>query len=341
MWAKRVASFAKDESLAAETRASLLEILAAYDSSSALPLAVEWAEKNEGGEGATAPYRKALDVRLALDPQGAWPMIEAAYRKRGADALRDLSSLWQRRADFGANLSQWPTGQLNCLAQILMETFPLPAETEHPPDDWILMGTDDELRDVRNRVLSMLIQRRLDGDTSALSSLFETQPQLKERFEWETQRREALRLLGNLGQSLASESPPLAIAGIPVEQVVRLLDEADYRLIRSGDDLSNALVHVLRQVDEGAPYDLSMLYGRNEPVKPSRRSKGKLGKKQVRKRLEEEALQAYVRRRMDDMLPSAYPESRSSSTASRRSSVSADSIWKLWPRPWIGNGQRL
>ena len=101
---------------------------------------------------------------------------------------------------------------------------------------------------------------------------------MKERFEWETQRREALRLLGNLGQSLASESPPLAIAGIPVEQVVRLLDEADYRLVRSGDDLLNALVHMLRQVDEGAPYDLSMLYGRNEPVKPSRRSKGKLRK---------------------------------------------------------------
>ena len=52
--AQRVASFAKDEALAAATRAGLLEILAAHDSSSALPLAVEWTEKN-GERGRSDP----------------------------------------------------------------------------------------------------------------------------------------------------------------------------------------------------------------------------------------------------------------------------------------------
>ena len=88
---------------------------------------------------------------------------------------------------------------------------------------------------------------------------------------------------------------------------MRLLDEADYRLIRSGDDLLKAIVHVLRQIEEDAPYDLSMLYGRNESETAGQGIKGKSGKKRVRRRLGEDALQAYVRRRLKDMLPSRIP----------------------------------
>ena len=142
-----------------------------------------------------------------LDPQGAWPLIEAAYRQRGGDVLRELSSLWQRSGDFGADLSQWPTAQLERLSLILIETFPLPPESEHVSGRWVMMGTDEELQLVRDRVIGMLIQRRLDGDSRPLTSLFEAEPRLKERFEREKQQREALRLLGNLGQNPASESP--------------------------------------------------------------------------------------------------------------------------------------
>jgi hypothetical protein len=160
---------------------------------------------------------------------------------------------------------------------------------------------------VRDRIIGMLIQRRLDGDSHALASLFEAEPRLKESFEREKQQREALNLLGNLGQNPTPESAMSATVGIPVEQVVRLLDEADYRLIRSGDDLLKALVHVLRQVGEDAPYDVSMLYGGNEQETPGQGTKPNTGKKQGPKRLREDALQAYICRRLNDMLPSRIP----------------------------------
>jgi hypothetical protein len=89
--------------------------------------------------------------------------------------------------------------------------------------------------------------------------------------------------------------------------VVRLLDEADYRLIRSGDDLLAALLHVLTQVDDDAPYDLSMLYDGNEPQKAGRVAKKNTRENKVRRRLDEDALQAYIRRRLEDMLPSRIP----------------------------------
>jgi hypothetical protein len=305
--AQRVVRFARDETLPAATRAGLLETLAAYESSSALPLAMEWTERQGTGVDAAVLYHKALDVRLALDAQNAWPKVEADYRQRGGEALRDLFSVLHGRGDFGAKLSEWPTGQLNRLAQMLVETFPLAVESGRAPFVCDRVGTDDELRQARAGVISILMQRRLDGDVDALAPRFEIEPRLTERFEWEKQQREASRLLGHLGHKPGQETTTAAAAGMPVEQVVRLLDEAGYRLIRSGDDLLKAIGHVLKQIGDGAGYDVSMLYGRNEPAKPGPGPKGKTGNKHVRRRLEEDALQAYIRRRCDDLLPSRIP----------------------------------
>ena len=305
--AKRVVSLAKDNSVSDAIRAGLLEILAAYDSPSAVALVVEWTENTGGEREMTLLRRKALDVRLALDPEGAWSSFEADYGQRGADALRDASSLWQRRGDFGANLSLWPTPQLVRLAQILLDAFPLPSETEYPPGEWVMMGVDDELKQLRDLVISVLIQRQLDGDTHSIAALFNTEPRLSERLEWEKQQRAASLVLNTLEQTLPPKTPLPASTTIPVEQAVRLLDEADYRLIRSADDLQRALVHVLKQIDESAPYDVSMLYGRNDPAQKGGSSKSNSRKKTLRARLDEAALQAYMRRRLEDILPARIP----------------------------------
>ena len=50
-----------------------------------------------------------------------------------------------------------------------------------------------------------------------------------------------------------------------------------------------------------------MLYGRNGTKDSGPESKGKTAKKQRRRRLHEDALQAYVRRRLEDLLPSRIP----------------------------------
>ena len=73
---------------------------------------------------------------------------------------------------------------------------------------------------------------------------------------------------------------------------MRLLEDADYRLIRNHDDLLECVAEVLDKVAEDVPADLSMLYGKRSKRRNS-----------LPKRLNEDALQAYVRRRLTDLLP--------------------------------------
>ena len=58
---QRLVTFARDESLAAPTRAAILETLAEHESSSALPLAVEWTDKEGLAERSPDLYHKALE----------------------------------------------------------------------------------------------------------------------------------------------------------------------------------------------------------------------------------------------------------------------------------------
>ncbi len=75
-------------------------------------------------------------------------------------------------------------------------------------------------------------------------------------------------------------------------EAIRLLDQADYRLVRNADDLLEAVCEVLRLVEQDVAADLPMLYG-----PPARKEGG------TREHLEEDALQAYLRRRLTDLLP--------------------------------------
>jgi hypothetical protein len=72
---------------------------------------------------------------------------------------------------------------------------------------------------------------------------------------------------------------------------LRLLDEANYRLVRSNDDLLEAVCEVLQLVQADVGDDLPVLYG-----KPPR------GTGAAREHLNEDALQAYLRRRLTDLL---------------------------------------
>jgi hypothetical protein len=80
---------------------------------------------------------------------------------------------------------------------------------------------------------------------------------------------------------------------LSVTEAVRLLDSAQYRLIRSADDLFESVLESLRQMQAEVGQDLPMLYNA-----PDRKSEVK----QPRKHLEEDALQAYTRRRLFEIL---------------------------------------
>jgi hypothetical protein len=83
-------------------------------------------------------------------------------------------------------------------------------------------------------------------------------------------------------------------AALSVDESVRLLDRAGYRLIRSAEDLLDTVLESIRKIQADVGHDLPMLY--NAPDRTT-------GGSQPRKHLEEDALQAYLRRRLLELLP--------------------------------------
>src|SRR5262249_52488707 len=110
-------------------------------------------------------------------------------------------------------------------------------------------------------------------------------PGLRERTQWFAARQAGEGVLAHL-----PPSPPDG-SSISLTEAVTLLDQADYRLIRSNNDLLEAVCEALALVEQDVAADLPMRSGR-----PS-------GKGEPRRRLNEDALQAYVRRRLLDLLP--------------------------------------
>ena len=192
---------------------------------------------------------------------------------------------------------------------MLIESFPLPTGDE-PRFRSGCVTADDELQNLRDRIINILFQRRVEGDEMAAATICAGSSDLQRRLEWEIRQHQAQQLLAGLTQGI---NPQGTEARIPVEAAVRLLDDAEFRLIRSHDDLLETAVHALTQVERDVAFDLSMLYGKNERAaaseraNPEEKQRGRGKSRKVHKRLGEDALQAYIRRRLMDLLPSRIP----------------------------------
>ncbi len=306
---QRIAAFIDDETLPGPTRAVLLKLLTERDPEAALLVALRYSGSETHGNDGDALRCAALNTRLALDPEDAWPLIEDAYSLRGPVALREWSFLWERRGGLGRPLPEWPTARLERLCQMLIESFPLPTGDEpRLRSGWVTI--DDELQNLRDRIIDILFQRRVEGDEEAAATICARSPVLQRHLDWQIRQHQAQQLLAGLTQGINSQGTD---AGIPVEAAIRLLDDAEFRLIRSHDDLLAAAVHALAQVDRDAAFDLSMLYGKNEPAaaseeaNPEKKQRGRRRSRKLHKRLDEDALQAYIRRRLMDLLPARIP----------------------------------
>lgn len=93
------------------------------------------------------------------------------------------------------------------------------------------------------------------------------------------------------------QSPRGALATdfkIPIIRVIRFLEDGEYRIIRTSGDLQTILIEQLQQLSKDARDHLSMLYTPR--------------KKPPQRRLEEDALRAYLLCRLKDRLPNRVLE---------------------------------
>jgi hypothetical protein len=80
-----------------------LRVIAQREPEYALRVAIDWSQSSDR-EADRPLHQVGLDCRLALQPDGAWPLVEADYEARGVQALLELPSLWNEPDQCGAKV---------------------------------------------------------------------------------------------------------------------------------------------------------------------------------------------------------------------------------------------
>jgi hypothetical protein len=273
-----------------EARASLLELLAARKPEAGIPIAravladLSWqsilalSPENLGiGEPDNLAI-VALNVLLALAPEEAIAHVEEGFAKAGERLLVRLRSLTSA-THLQARWWDWPPDRIVRLSRLLFEAYP---PHEDPPVTSGIVRLEDELRNLRWRLLDQLLKSNGSSVERAIDEAKKLDPTARQWIEGAQASAEA--------DSLLARSISLSETGISIPKAVRLLDEEYFRLIRTADDLLEVVVEELANLERDVDSDFALLYlptavGATDTHLP------------------EEALQAYILRRLADRLP--------------------------------------
>jgi len=292
-WSERfkqlTAILVEEKDLFGAARCELLRTLAGRAPENVRKIAEKWSEEDPSADSATVEMVAAgLDALLIIDPQLALPKVVACFDRCGAEFLTKLKYLGERNHPSFADVSAWPSHSLKELADVLHRAFPIENDPEDKSLEVTWVGPEDRLRDLREAIPRRLFERDSQDATNVLQDLANSYPNVKRWYDYSRAHREAtgfLRWVTPSGEPTKDES-----GRVPVDDLIRALgDETDYRLIRNSDDLLRVLIEEMDAIGEDAKKHLSMLY------RPSENGE--------RKRLHEEALQAYVFCRLNDRLP--------------------------------------
>jgi hypothetical protein len=227
----------------------------------------------------------SADVLLALGPEElSWELVGPLIESTG-DVEAMLGLLGSLGGDPHVNPEKLPPGLLVALAQRLSDLYPREPDSDRFGPRWV--GRDDEARSTRDRLLTAVIDASARSPEAARG--VESLSVSDERFaHWAA----VARTTGTLDAALAALAPEQHVPS--PEEVVRALDEESYRPIRTELDLWRLITEIIRkEIGPSVGYDIDLLYNvpsrRGAPGSNPRRDEGKL--------------QAYVRRRLEDLFP--------------------------------------
>jgi len=286
---KLTAILVEEKDLFGAARCELLRTLAGHAPGYVRTIAEKWSERDPSTDSAMEEMLTAgLDALLVIDPELALPRVVACFDQSGAKFLTKLKSLGERNGSSFADASAWPSHSLKELADVLHRAFPVENDPEDKSLEVTWVGPEDRLRDLREAIPRRLFERDSQDATNVLQDLANSYPNVKRWYDYSRAHREAT---GFLRWVTPSGEPTKDEAGrVPVDDLIRALgDETDYRLIRNSDDLLRVLIEELDAIGKDAKKHLPVLYHPSENGE--------------RKRLREEALQAYVFCRLNDRLP--------------------------------------
>ena len=227
----------------------------------------------------------ALDSLLRIDVGAAWPYIQTDYEERGKAALLDLRCLYHdHRNRISIESPEWTAERLRELARMLYAAFPPDEDPEHGG----FVTPEHEFSEIRASIPQILFRRNADGDREALEQLVREHPHLK---NWHDRAKAQEEARGELARATLLALDDSSHTGPPpYQKIVKLLENAAYRIIRNEDDLLDVVEEELRRIGSEAGQHIEMLYLPDEIADGA-------------KRRHESALQSYIECRLADGLP--------------------------------------
>jgi hypothetical protein len=277
----RFVELLSDESISPRGRRELIEQLTVRALDRAEPFISCWARHSFASDPTDQLRQAGRNLLLFRDPAEALNMIESDFATRGAAALEELPILWRDQEGPAVRIEQWQFPLRERLSRLLFRAYPFTTDQEFQDG---AVTPDRELRWIRDRLFSDLLQRTQTEFVEAVDRLAETDPAIRTRVENHRANQRAVEFLPGIDPSAARD--PNAMS---VQDAIQLLDRAGFRLIRTADDLFEATLEALNAINSTVGHDVSLLYFPSDGT-------------DVRKHLHEDSLQAYLRRRLIDEL---------------------------------------
>src|SRR5262249_33686775 len=148
--------------------------------------------------------------------------------------------LWGREDRLSVQWEQWPANLLERLGRLLLRGFP-PADDPELQSGFVT--PPQELRHLRGQLVAHLLYQSEPELQAALDRLAEMDSSVREWVITHRASEEAGRLMPTANPATARDPNALSVA-----EAVRLLNRAGYRLIRSADDLLDAVLESLRRI---------------------------------------------------------------------------------------------
>lgn len=289
LWTERFSGMLEailaDTDVTPEMRIDLLVRVSGVFPLRALPIALAWAK------GPDVPLQEAgIDILLMVAPEEGWGYLKMLVDRENARVVfRRMRSFLPHHYGPSAAFSVWPAAQLAELTELLLSCFPPEDDPQWEEGQVRDLGGDDDLRSVRDHIPQLLYRRNVQGDHETLEALAARHRRIREWLDDVEAQQGAESVIAGLGRG----ARPGEGRWVLLADLLKLLQEVNhrYRLLGSVDDLQEAVLEELQYIQREARQHLSMLYG-PKPAKGGRR-----------KRLHEDALQAYIACRLTDRLP--------------------------------------
>jgi hypothetical protein len=277
-------------------RANLLKGLLDVTPTSALDVARMWASSPQVLDQARSTA--TIGVLLALAPREGLALLRRDLEMRSQQALLDQASAFDSYRGNGVRLQAWGESELGELAEMLFTWFSEETHQEAPYGEAYYVTSQHQLVDARNALIRVLRERSSPEARRVLETIANRSPRLRRLLDQEDQEKKAKALGTEL--ALASGSPPPVVPDPPVgnglphrypesrrvslRELLRMLNSGEYRLARTSADLLKVLVEVFARINDDIPEDSALLYHDGKHVI-------------------EDVLQAYLARRLQDLMP--------------------------------------